>query len=445
MAKNCPTCGAPVEYDPKLRALVCNICGNAYAPEELPDKEVVPHTLQEQFQVFLEEEGIHVDSDDGEIHLDPRAEEIPSDSESEDLLIPPAEEVTGLMAEDFECKVYTCSQCGGEVFATDTEVSTRCVYCGSTAVIYNRISKSRKPDYILPFSITKEEAISNFKKRIKRCAFVPRRFKKLDAECVRGIYLPCTLFDGEYSDVQHHIEDHESVTYMGECYFHDLPVISCSCIDETAADALEPFAMSSKKPFDTSYLMGFYSNTADLSEAEILERARKRGKEKFNDHLLEYWQGVSRDKSHVEKVFASFQKRNPPLCDPKSAYEKTGTVMLPVWFITVHYENTPYTFLINGQTGEVSGTAPWNKKLIYSLMGLMFLACATLLTVYYRADPSAFRIGSDELDLYLTAPIAAFGVLAFGVALFKHANKLLEVTSSIKLSVFSRKRQGDRI
>ena len=39
MAKNCPGCGAPLEYDPGFDALVCGTCGNIVDPKSLPDAD----------------------------------------------------------------------------------------------------------------------------------------------------------------------------------------------------------------------------------------------------------------------------------------------------------------------------------------------------------------------------------------------------------------------
>ena len=50
MAKNCPGCGAPLEYDPGFDALVCGSCGNIVDPKSLPDAQdfylaVLPGTI----------------------------------------------------------------------------------------------------------------------------------------------------------------------------------------------------------------------------------------------------------------------------------------------------------------------------------------------------------------------------------------------------------------
>ena len=149
MSKNCPGCGAPMEYDPGFDALVCTSCGSIVDPKTLPDAD-----------------SFYYEDDSPEEPQDIR------DTLSE------FEELTGEM---YDCHVYKCSQCGGEVTVSGTEISTRCVYCGSTAVVFSRISKENRPDRIVPFSITKEEAVSLVEEKLLSGRFVspqngPKRY-----------------------------------------------------------------------------------------------------------------------------------------------------------------------------------------------------------------------------------------------------------------------------
>ena len=36
--------------------------------------------------------------------------------------------------------------------------------------------------------------------------------------------------------------------------------------------------------------------------------------------------------------------------------------MVPVWILTTCYENQPYTFMMNGQTGKVVGSLPIDRR-----------------------------------------------------------------------------------
>ena len=45
-----------------------------------------------------------------------------------------------------EMDMYHCNNCGAEIIADDTTTSTFCVYCGSTAILKNKIDAGRAPN-----------------------------------------------------------------------------------------------------------------------------------------------------------------------------------------------------------------------------------------------------------------------------------------------------------
>ena len=50
-------------------------------------------------------------------------------------------------------------------------------------------------------------------------------------------------------------------------------------------------------------------------------------------------------------------------------------LLLPIWLSVYRYHDRPYVFLVNGQTGEVTGHAPWSVIKI-TLFCLVLLALA---------------------------------------------------------------------
>ena len=71
-----------------------------------------------------------------------------------------------------DCYVYACSECGGEIIINGTEASTTCVYCGNPNVVFSRIAKQKCPEFVMPFSVTKEEAIRRAREQIRKGIFV---------------------------------------------------------------------------------------------------------------------------------------------------------------------------------------------------------------------------------------------------------------------------------
>ena len=65
-------------------------------------------------------------------------------------------------------RVYSCPSCGAQLICEETTAATSCPYCGNPTVIPEQFSGILKPDYILPFKLSKEDAVSALK-RIKQC------------------------------------------------------------------------------------------------------------------------------------------------------------------------------------------------------------------------------------------------------------------------------------
>src|SRR5262249_21980552 len=50
-------------------------------------------------------------------------------------------------------------------------------------------------------------------------------------------------------------------------------------------------------------------------------------------------------------------------------------VLLPIWIAAYRYKDKPYQFLVNGQTGEVVGRAPWSFwKIFLTILAVIAVA-----------------------------------------------------------------------
>lgn len=416
MAKNCPGCGAPMEYDPGFDSLVCQSCGNIIDPKSLPDADDFYLNYGSEEPVDLKDM-VDEDSWSGEM---------------------------------YDCHIYTCSQCGGEVIVSGTEVSTRCIYCGSTAVVFNRIAREHRPDYIVPFKITKEEALENVREKLLSGFFVPRFFKKAEPSVVRGIYIPYFLYEGSYQDTQRFLAGETPYIYDCECEFEDLPVEACKALADRTSAMLEPYYLNEKVEFDTSYLMGFYSNVQDLEPRVAAGGANIKARAFFDREVM----------NQLPKSY--FRKMRRVTSVPKSKLSRSSYALLPAWFITINRENTPYTFLVNGQTGKVVGTVPWNRFLIGAMIALSFIVLTLLSTVFFFKsglvadvfglnEEFSYRAGHklsssvDSAQIYASIGIlgGALGILSVGFAKFKKVLDNLNLSRSIVTFIFSKKRQGD--
>ena len=137
----------------------------------------------------------------------------------------------------FEATVFTCPQCGGELYSMDNEATSFCSFCGASTILMSRISKEKRPDFIVPFKKTKEDCKRAYEKKMRKAFFVPRELrdpKYIDG--FRGIYMPYWTYqliqrgsvhvDGEvntrkgdyiYTDHYHLCGDMDTY-YLGDSY-----------------------------------------------------------------------------------------------------------------------------------------------------------------------------------------------------------------------------------
>ena len=314
----CPNCGGETKYNPKEKKVTCDYCNSKFEPKEL-------RTI---------------------INLSKEVKKLDATS-------------------------YTCSQCGATLLVFDDTAITFCNYCGSNALV-NEKMKINNPDYVIPFKITKEEAIKAYRRKIGRSLLVPRSFK-LDTtvEKFRGIYMPYCIYDMGYEG---DVSSRGSVKYLhlfGYDYYHDYKVSAqikanydgfsydlASKFYDKYSMAL-PFQYKDVEEFNLNYMSGYYADSKDIDidtyDTQITKIAR-------NDARNE----LSKKRS---LKFASHGCTVPTV--PVSI-ENRKIGMFPVYFLAmvnkdkdiVHYA------VVNGQTGKVAMDMPidYKKYILLSLL-----------------------------------------------------------------------------
>ena len=165
----CPSCTGPLHYDGTTGRLQCDYCGSSFDPAEIEKL----YAEKEQQAASQPETG----SDTGEWQSS-------------------ADEDWGTDAD--KMRVYSCPSCGAQLICEETTAATSCPYCGNPTVIPEQFSGILKPDYILPFKLSKEDAVSALKRHYKGKLLLPKLFRDNNhIEELRGIYVPFWLFDGE--------------------------------------------------------------------------------------------------------------------------------------------------------------------------------------------------------------------------------------------------------
>ncbi len=329
----CPGCGAKLPFNPETQKWDCSYCGGSYTLEELNAFE----SKHKKEEVKAKDKKSNVDAD-----------------------------------------VYECPNCGAKIITDENTTATFCVYCGSTSIIKNKLVDEFRPNRIVPFKNTKEQAIEAFKKFKKGKIFAPKDFSvKENIEKITGVYIPFWIYDchGHGSidcsaknisswrsgDYRYTKTDTYSLRRTGDMEFEKVPVDGSTKFDDDTMDSVEPFNYNELVDFDMSYLSGFLSEKYDVDKEEAYKRANTRIENSVEDLL----RGTTTGYNTV-----TVTNKDIDIKEKNSEY-----ILLPVWMLNIKYKDKMYLFAMNGQTGKMVGNIPIdNKKRILYTIGVFILS-----------------------------------------------------------------------
>lgn len=384
MAVVCSNCSGRLIFNPASQKLECAACGSMFSPEEVRD--------------------IYAD-----VH-----------------------------SKYYETRVYTCGHCGAEVITSDSEVSTFCVYCGNPAIVFNRISKEYRPDGIIPFSVTKEDAIKNINIRFRKNPIVPKEvMSKLTPANIRGIYVPYWIINADYTEADFlsgkvkrgKRTETRYYSRAGDIAVKNVPIDGSKILNDDVSRKLEPFYLENAKAFDEDYLNGFYSNTSDMNYFDLKKSAAYRCHKLFEDEVVKT---VKAKDVKIEDSVYWVDVHDDPVY-----------MMFPVWFFTFKYNDKPYTILVNGQSGKVVGTMPWQKKRVVALSLITFVLVMALIALIITGLVQSW-LAVTRVFVFALAGITVLGSYSFtrGVAGLKRIHKNLRLTQEEGIFRYVKKRQG---
>ena len=341
----CPACTGPLHFSGASGRLECDYCGTGYDVSEI---EAIYAHKEEQAaaaQRRAEEKAA-------------RAAEPESEWDTSDMSGNWGADAAGM-------KSYTCPSCGAELICDESTAATSCPYCGNPTVVPGQFSGTLKPDYVIPFKLSKEDAVKALREHYKGKFLLPRSFKDSNhIEEIQGVYVPFWMFDGradgyaefhttlvhtyESGDYEITETDHFDVRRAGSLSFQKVPVDASTRMPDAHMDAIEPYDYAELKPFSTAYLPGFLADKYDVSA----EDSRARADERCTASVL----------GALERTVTGYASCT--LVDKDITLErgKVHYALLPVWMLSTKWQGKNFLFAMNGQTGKLIGDLPVDKK-----------------------------------------------------------------------------------
>lgn len=324
MQYKCQNCGSEMLYNPETNSLFCETCKSTRVIE-VKDFEIIENNLDEAFN-RLKEKKVEIN-------------------------------------EDSNLTEVACKSCGGKSIFSGSVFASKCVYCGSSLVATVKNSTYIQPEYIVPFSVTKEEADMKIKNWTKDKYFMNSGFKKtLNNDGLYGVYVSYWTFDVDVETKYNFLNPQNRHNQIGldpiqskvpnpsgnlRTFYDDILVPGVSRQIPEIYNQTHNFDTKKLVPYDEQYITGFIAMKYELDLKTAWLVAKQECKANIERDI--------RRKIHSESVINL--NITPILEDIKFKQ-----IVLPIWISGYTHNGRTYKCIVNGQNGAVSGEYPKNKS-----------------------------------------------------------------------------------
>lgn len=369
----CNNCGAKVAYDATSQQMKCPFCGTTQAVPQQPQQAP--------------------GSQGGAPAQPPGGREIP------------IEEGIAMAAKGFGTPVtqVSCRDCGATVNVTPGEQTAKCAFCGSQQVLAQESAGTAiRPESMVPFKIDKPTANKKFEEWLGELWFRPNDLKKMaKLQEMGGVYIPFWTFDAwvrsdwtadagyHYYETEYYTDSEgnqqsrqvqhtrwEYASGWRQDFFDDTLVCASKGLPQDLVKDLSTFNTKLLTPYQPEFLAGWRA-------------------ESYAVELMPAWGMAQQDMSRQQEARCG---RDVPgdthrnLCvNNQFSHVTFKHVLLPIWIAAYRYNGKPFQFLVNGQTGEVVGKAPWSFwKIFFAVVAVLAVitGIAVAYSMYAEQRPS---------------------------------------------------------
>ena len=314
----CPSCGGNMTYDPITEALHCSYCNST--------KKIAELKSTEEYDLGS---GLAIENDWNEGK-----------------------------------SIFHCQFCGADNVKDSNDLSSTCPFCGSDSVIKSEELPGIKPHRVIPFKVSKDEALGMFQKKLKKALFAPRKLKKTYKETkMNGIYLPSWTFDSEciaeYKGVlgkyytrtvgsgknRHTVTEVRwfSIKGVRKFNFDDILVTSGKALTNEQVNDILPYNTNDSLVYDEGYLAGYNAEHYTITLEEGWFASKKKTEAIMKNEIVNSYNHDVVKNFYMEPVYSNI---------------KYKYVLLPIWKSNYTFHNKNYYFIVNGSNGKVGGKMP---------------------------------------------------------------------------------------
>ncbi|MCR5404927.1 MAG: hypothetical protein K6E91_14075 [Butyrivibrio sp.] len=343
----CPACGGAMEFNPKTQKIKCPYCDSEFDVKDY----VANHSAS-----------------------------------SDNVSAENYETAQG----DQPMFIYSCGSCGGEILATESLGSMKCPFCSNNIVVSEKFNGKFAPDYIIPFTKTKDDAMQAYKSYVKSKRLLPKVFfDENHIDEIKGVYVPFWLYDSTQhysgtfagtkirtwrdSNYNYTETSHYHIERSGYESFEKVPVDGSKEMPDDLMESIEPFDQKAMVPFNMGYLAGFLANKYNVTSQESRDRAIKR----MSTSAI----------TDFKSTIHGYNTLRPTAESCTTSDEKVKYALYPVYVLNTTWKEINYLFAMNGQTGKFVGNLPFSavqaSKYYFPIAGITAVIAFAVLTLFF--------------------------------------------------------------
>ena len=284
----------------------------------------------------------------------------------------------------------SCEGCGATMTVED-QGSLVCPFCKSVHVVATAGAEAgHAPEFVVGFASSEEVARGRFREWVRKGGItVPGDLGRASTLSeIHGVYVPfwgfsvradsryrarigeywyrtetyTVMVNGKLQTRTRTVRETEWFSLDGHHHsYHNRYLVSGSKgLPQALADAVMPYDLARLHRFKESFLAGWTAETPSVEPDEAYEISNQRFYEEEKKRVAALLPGDTHRDLSVQTTFSQATR---------------DLLLLPMWLLVYDYKGERYRFVMNGQTGAMSGTRPktWWKVvlLVLGILGLL--------------------------------------------------------------------------
>ncbi len=260
---------------------------------------------------------------------------------------------------------FECQGCGASMSYDASAQTLRCPFCGSTKLEEQQDQKMLRPHWVVPFSIEQSDALARLRQWLGSSFWRPGDLAQTaQVTTLTQVYVPYWVFAARVftywtADTSHKplgaSGDWAPLSGQNQASYSGLLVGASSTLTPAETNAICPYELSA----------GVSPDAIDL-ENVVYEQFRVQ--RKYARPLAQA--GLEEQERQTCRQYVPGNCRNLHV-NVRVEGLSGEPVLLPVWIMAYRYKDQVHRFLVNGQTGKCTGTAPTSYAKIAGVIGIV--------------------------------------------------------------------------